>query len=244
VLHLPESSIPAGRRLHVNNRTFYLALSAILLAGTAGCSGAQAADDAPATKAAPTLNASAPRSTTYTRVLQTGAVLDLRNSVRITSETNHVGDAVSASFASAALTSRGDTVIPVGSTLSGSITAIQESGSPSEPGRLELAFGTLTIGSRNYPVQVSVTNMQSHLDKAGVTTGDAAKVAAGAVVGGIAGRLIGKNQTGTLVGAGAGAAAGAVYAHQTRNRAIVLLDGVPIGAVLSAPFTRSFTSRN
>lgn len=223
----------------MNNRSSYLALAAaMMLAGAEGCSGAKAADDAPAAQTI------VRRPTTYTRSLPSGAVLDLRNSVRITSETNHAGDAISATFASAALSSRGDTVIPVGATLSGSITAIQESDNPGDPGKLELAYNTLTIGPRNYPVQVSVRSMASRLDKAGVTTGDAAKVAVGATAGAIAGRLIGHNTTGTLIGAGTGAAAGAVYAHETRNRAIVLVDGMGVVAVLSAPFTRTFTSRN
>jgi hypothetical protein len=240
---LVESSIPAGRRLLVNNRTVYLALAAlVVLVGTAGCSGAQAAEDAAALKAAN--GAVANRTVTRSRVLPAGAVLDLRNAVRITSASNHVGDPVSATFASAALTSHGDTVIPVGATLSGTITGIAESGSPSSPGKLELSYTTLTIGSKIYPVQVAVTSLATHLDKAGVTTDDAAKVAVGAAAGAAAGRLIGHNRTGTLIGAGAGAAAGAAYAHQTRNRDIVLLDGAAIGAVLSDPFTRTFTTRN
>lgn len=226
----------------MQNRTGFLTLAALAaLTATAGCSGAQAADDTPK---AGVSTATTNRTVTYSRVLATGSVLDLRNAVRISSSTNHVGDPVSATFASAALNSRGDTVIPAGSTLSGNITAIGISGSPSSPGTLKLALNTLTIGSRNYPVQVDITSLATHLDKAGVTTSDAAKVAAGAVVGGVAGRLIGHNTTGTLIGAGAGAAAGAVYAHQTRDRDIVLLDGNVIGATLTAPFTRTFTARN
>jgi hypothetical protein len=233
----------------MQNRTVFLSLTALaILTATAGCSGAQAAADSPTLEPGanqPVTNQPvANRSVTRSRVLAAGTVLDLLNAVRISSASNHVGDPVSATFASAALTSHGDTVIPVGARLSGSITAIEESGKPSSPGKLQLAFETLTIGSRNYPVQVTVTSLATHLDRAGVTTDDAAKVAVGAAAGGIAGRLIGRNTTGTLIGAGAGAAAGAVYAHETRNRDIVLLDGVAIGAVLSSPFTRSFTTRN
>jgi outer membrane lipoprotein SlyB len=128
--------------------------------------------------------------------------------------------------------------------LSGSITRIAESGNPRQAGTLQLAFSTLTIGSQSYPVQVTVTSLATHLDKAGVTTEDAAKVAAGAAVGGIAGRVIGGNRTGTLIGAGAGAVAGTVYATQTRDRDIVLASGATIVAVLADPFTRSVTTRN
>lgn len=223
----------------MQKRTVFLTLvAAATLAATAGCSGAQTADDAAALKAAET------RSVTRHRVLAAGTVLDLRSGVRITSASNHTGDPVSATFASAALTPSGDTVIPVGAVLSGSITRIAESGGPRSPGTLQLAFSTLTIGSKNYPVQVTVTSLATHLDRAGVTTEDAAKVAAGAAVGGIAGRIIGGDRTGTLIGAGAGAAGGAVYANQTRDRDIVLSSGATIGAVLADSFTRSFTTRD
>jgi hypothetical protein len=229
----------------VKKRTVFLTLVGLAaLVATAGCSGAGAADDVPAINGGPSTTAAAPRSVTRERVLAAGTVLDLRSGVRITSASNHAGDPVSATFASAALTPRGDTVIPVGAVLSGSITRIAESGNPRQAGTLQLAFSTLTIGSTNYPVQVTVTSLATHLDKAGVTTEDAAKVAVGAAVGGVAGRVIGGNRTGTLIGAGAGAAAGTVYATQTRDRDIVLSSGAAIGAVLADPFTRSVTTRN
>jgi hypothetical protein len=219
----------------MHKRTVFLALAAVapLVVATAGCSGAQATDDAPSST-----TAAASSLVTHRRVLAAGAVLDLRSAIRITSASNHAGDPVSATFASAARTPGGDEVIPVGAVLSGSITRIAESGSPSSPGTLELVFGTLTIGARNYPIHVAVTSLATHKDAAGVTTEDAAKVAVGAAAGGIAGRLIGGNRTGTLIGAGAGAVGGAVYANRTRQRDIVLSSGAAIGAVLSGPFTR------
>ena len=227
----------------MHNRTVLLTLVAVAtLAATAGCSGARAADDAPSNKA--TVTGSVRQPVTRQRVLAAGTVLDLRSGVRITSASNHAGDPVSATFASAALTPSGDPVIPMGAVLSGSITRIAESGNPRSPGTLELAFSTLTIGSKNYPIHIAVTSLATHVDRAGVTTNDAAKVAVGAAVGGIAGRIIGGNTRGTLIGAGAGAVGGAVYANQTRDRDIVLSSGATIRAVLSDAFTRSFTTRN
>ena len=224
----------------MSKRTLFLTLVGVAaLAAITSCSGARAADDVPDADNAPT----AARSVTHVRTLAAGTALDLRSSVKITSASNRVGDPVSAVFETAALSSSGETVIPAGSVLSGSITRIAESGSANAPGTLELAFGTLTVGSKNYPIQITVTSLGTHLDAAGVTTEDAAKVAAGAAVGGIAGRLIGRNRTGTLIGAGAGAAAGVVYANRTRDRDIVLSSGATIGAVLADSFTRSFTTR-
>ena len=230
----------------------------VAVAAMAGCSGARAADDTPTADATPPQAvtaasravttagpavATAPRSSTHHRTLAAGTALDLRSGSNISSGSNHAGDPVTATFASATLTPRGDTVIPMGAVLSGSITTISQSGSPRSPGTIQLAFSTLTIGSTNYAVQVSVTSLATHLNRAGVTTNDAAKVAVGAAAGALAGRLIGGNRTGTLIGAGAGAAGGVVYATQTRDRDIVLSSGAVIGAVLADPFSRNVTTR-
>ncbi len=55
------------------------------------------------------------------------------------------------------------------------------------------------------------------------------------VVGGIAGRLLGGNKKGTVVGAVAGAAVGVGIAAATRDVDIILDAGVPIRLVLAAP---------
>ncbi|MEE8116688.1 MAG: hypothetical protein V3T28_06240 [Gemmatimonadales bacterium] len=62
------------------------------------------------------------------------------------------------------------------------------------------------------------------------------QVGAGAVVDGIAGRLIGGNRWGTIIGAVPGAAAGAGVAAATRDEDIFLDGGAPIRLVLTAPF--------
>jgi len=220
----------------MSKRTVLMAAMVVAaLVVVAGCSGARAEDELPA---------GVTSTTSRQRVLLAGTALDLRSNVLITSASSRAGDPVSATMASAALSARGDTVIPVGAVLSGTVVRIGESGSPGSPGTLQLALSTLTIGSRNYPVDVAVTSMATHLNKAVVTTEDAAKVAAGAAIGAIAGRVIGGNRTGTLIGAGAGAVGGTVYATQTRDRDIVLSKGAAIGAVLTERFSRTFTARN
>ena len=59
---------------------------------------------------------------------------------------------------------------------------------------------------------------------------------AGAVIGGIAGRLLGGNKKGTIIGAAAGAAAGTGYAAATRDVDIIMPAGALIRIILTAPF--------
>ncbi len=62
----------------------------------------------------------------------------------------------------------------------------------------------------------------------GVTSGDAAKVGAGAVAGAVLGRVLGGNKKGTIIGGIVGGAAGAAVAHQTKDSDIVLPAGAHI----------------
>jgi hypothetical protein len=57
-------------------------------------------------------------------------------------------------------------------------------------------------------------------------------------VGAIAGRLIGGNKTGTLVGAAVGTVAGAGVAVATKGEKVMIDTGAPIRIVLTAPFVR------
>jgi hypothetical protein len=55
------------------------------------------------------------------------------------------------------------------------------------------------------------------------------------VIGGIAGRVIGGDKTGTIIGAVVGAAAGAAVAVETANRDVVVAAGSTVGITLREP---------
>ncbi len=71
----------------------------------------------------------------------------------------------------------------------------------------------------------------------GVTAGQVEKTAGGAVIGGVAGRVIGGNAKGTVIGAVVGGVAGAVIAGQATHRDVVVAAGTPIVVTLSGPVT-------
>ena len=71
----------------------------------------------------------------------------------------------------------------------------------------------------------------------GVTTGDAAKVGAGAVAGAILGRVLGGNKRGTVIGGVVGGAVGAGVAATSKDSDIVLPAGAHIVVTVNKPLT-------
>ena len=237
-----------------------IALPVVLTAVAAGCSGAHAGGtagranmaDAPAAGVAAPASARAsaakrglagataripvPPVPPSPPTLDPGTSLAVANAALITSRHNHVGDPVVATAEAAAVSARGDTVIPAGAAFYGRVAAIAPAPNPHAHAVLRLAFDSVRIGDRGYPVHVEVVSLATTLQGRGVTAGTAAKVGAGAVVGGVAGRLIGRSTTGTVIGALAGGAGGAVWANATRNLDVVLPKGGTIRLKLTEPF--------
>lgn len=168
--------------------------------------------------------------------LGTGTDVELRNSVEINSRNARRGAAVTATAVRAVYSARGDTVIPAGAEFVGRVTAIAPAERPGAEGTLRIEFDSVRLNGRTLPIAVRVDSMAAVTKGRGVTAGDAAKVGAGAAVGGVAGRVIGGDRRGTIIGAAAGAAAGAVIAHNTRDVDIVL----PVGGVVHVALTRAF----
>ena len=166
----------------------------------------------------------------------TGTAVELRNSVEINSRNNRAGNAVTATAARAVYSARGDTVIPAGAEFVGRVIALAPAERPGLEGTMRVDFDSVRLNGRTLPIGTRVTSMASLTKGRGVSAGDAAKVGAGAVIGGVAGRVVGGDRRGTIIGAATGAAAGAVIAHNTRDIDIVL----PVGAAVQVALTRSF----
>jgi hypothetical protein len=168
--------------------------------------------------------------------LGSGTDVELRNSVELNSRNTRRGAPVTATAVRAVYSARGDTVIPAGAEFVGRVTAIAPAERPGAEGTLRIEFDSIRLNGRTLPIDVRVDSMAAVTKGRGVTAGDAAKVGAGAAVGGVAGRVIGGDRRGTIIGAAAGAAAGAVIAHNTRDIDIVL----PVGGVVHVALTRAF----
>ena len=226
----------------------------LVLGGLAACGGTKGGDDQVQTgsqggrTAASTRSGAAEKSASHKwtslfsrhdRSVASGTMLTVVNEQELGSQSTQAGERVVARVADAVLSRTRDTVIPAGAEFIGRVTDIQPAPHPDQWGTLHLAFDSLRTGGTVVPVDAKVDSLHAVMRGRGVTTTDAAKVGAGAVIGGIAGRIIGGNAKGTVVGAVAGGAAGGVIAHNTRTVDIVLPAGAAIHLELTRPFERA-----
>ena len=155
----------------------------------------------------------------------------------ISSRSAKSGDSFSASVLSDVQDSRGRVAIPAGALVNGTITEVKAAAGPNSSGTLTLAVSNVTVRGKNYPLDASISALDTERQGRGITTGDAAKVGAGAAAGAIVGQVIGKNTKGTVIGAVVGAAAGAGYAVATKDSDIRLPEGTHVVVTLQQRVT-------
>src|SRR5690349_2440855 len=160
--------------------------------------------------------------------LAAGTKVDIAAVDTISSRTAKPGDAFSARVVEDVRNAAGKIVIPAGSVVNGKITDVKPSPNPSTPGTLTLSVASITVRGKSYAIDASVDSLETIHKGRGVTTGDAAKVGAGAAAGAILGRVLGGNKKGTIVGGVIGGIAGAGVAASSKDSDIVLPAGAHI----------------
>ena len=160
--------------------------------------------------------------------LGVGTKMDIAATDTISSRTAKVGDAFSARVVEDVRNAAGKVVIPAGSVVNGKVTEVKPAPNPSTPGTLTLSVSSITVRGTSYAIDASVDSVETIHKGRGVTSGDAAKVGAGAAAGAILGRVLGGNKKGTIIGGIVGGAAGAAVAHETKDSDIVLPAGAHI----------------
>jgi hypothetical protein len=178
-----------------------------------------------------------PAPTSYT--LRAGTEVSLTANDSISTRHARAGDTFTATVSENVRDRSGHVVIPAGSTVSGSIVHAEPAPNPRASGQLDLAVTSVTVRGRSYTVEGTVESKDSVMQGRGVTGADAAKVGGGAVIGGIAGRVLGGNKKGTIIGGLAGGAAGAAAASRSRDVDIVLPAGAGMRVRLTSPLTVS-----
>lgn len=172
-----------------------------------------------------------------TRTLSSGARFDLAATDTISSRTSKTGETFTARVVADVKNAAGQVVIPAGATVNGTISDVKPAPNPRTPGTLTLTVTSVTVGGNTYPIEASVDSVATTRQGRGVTTGDAAKVGAGAVAGAVLGRVIGGNKKGTIIGGVVGGIAGAGVASSTKDADIVL----PAGAHIIVRLTKDLT---
>ncbi len=166
-------------------------------------------------------------------VLPSGTVISAAATDSITSQRNKVGETVTARISDDVRDENGRVIIPAGSTAQFTITALAPAENKSATrGTINLRLASVTVRGREYPIGGASTAVQHTLRGRGVTTGDAAKVGAGAAAGAIAGRILG-GKKGTVIGGVVGAAVGTGVAVETADRDVVVAPGAAITFTLN-----------
>ncbi len=160
--------------------------------------------------------------------LSAGTTIDMAATDTISSRTAQVGQPFTARVVDDVKNAAGQVVIPAGSTVNGTIAAVKPAPNPHTPGTLTLSVTSLSVRGHTYPIEGTIDSLETIHKGRGVTTGDAAKVGAGAVAGALLGRVLGGNKKGTIIGGIVGGAAGAAVAHETKDSDIVLPAGAHI----------------
>jgi hypothetical protein len=145
-----------------------------------------------------------------------GTTLNLHSSDKICTNTNAVGDHVTATLDGAVSGTNGAT-IPSGATVNMTVTQLKRSENSNDPIVIQFAVNSVTFGGKTYPLDASVTSASIDRVRDESRAKDVQKVGVGAVAGAIAGKLIGKSTKGAVIGGAAGAAAGAGIAAATAN---------------------------
>jgi hypothetical protein len=145
-----------------------------------------------------------------------GTTLTTHSNSRICTNTNAVGDHVTATVENTVSGSNGAT-IPAGATVNMTVTQLKRSENANDPVVMEFAVNSVTFGGHTYPIQATIESAAVERVKDQPQSKDIQKVAIGAVAGAIAGKIIGKSTKGAVIGGAAGAAAGAATAAATAN---------------------------
>jgi hypothetical protein len=145
-----------------------------------------------------------------------GSTLTTHANSRICTNTNAVGDHVTATVENTVSGSNG-AMIPAGATVNMTVTQLKRSENANDPVVMEFAVNSVTFGGHTYPIEGTVSSTSVERIRDEPQSKDVQKVAVGAVAGAIAGKILGRSTKGAVIGGAAGAAAGAATAAATAN---------------------------
>ena len=179
----------------------------------------------------------APATPASSRGLAAGTALTASTTSEVRSNKNKVGDSVTATIASDVKDNAGHVVIPAGSEVVLTVTAIKVSENKSDKtGTLTLKPTSVNINGTSHPLVATIQHVDTKLEGRKTSAGDVAKPAAGAAVGAVVGRVLGGSTKGAVIGGVIGGAVGAQRAVETKDRDVVLPAGTSVSLVLDESF--------
>jgi uncharacterized protein YfiM (DUF2279 family) len=176
-----------------------------------------------------------------TRTLAAGTAISAKFDAGISSRTHKAGQKLTGTVSSDVKDKSGRVVIPKGSKVHLTISAIHESENKSDKtGKLVLTPTKVVIAGRTYSLAGSAAALDRTLKDRKTNAGDLAKVGVGAGAGALLGTAVSGGSTkGAVIGGVAGAAVGTQRAVETQDRDVVVPSGSRLKVTLSAPFRRA-----
>jgi hypothetical protein len=187
---------------------------------------------APTTKAP----SSTGTSTARTGTVAAGTTLALASSAKVCTNTNAIGDNITATTTEATSGTNG-AAIPAGATVNMTVTNLKRSENVNDKIIMEFRVNSISFGGKTYPVEASIADADVEKVRDQPQSKDIQKVAVGAAAGAIAGKILGKSTKATVIGGAAGAAAGAATAAATANFQGCINQGARITVRLDAPLS-------
>ncbi|HJU89194.1 MAG TPA: hypothetical protein VJ672_07380 [Gemmatimonadaceae bacterium] len=145
-----------------------------------------------------------------------GTTLTLAAGERICTNTHKPGDRFTATVQEAVTGSNG-AVIPAGSKVVLQVSSVKHSENVGDKAVIGIAPQQVVMNGKSYPIDGSITSVQTESVRSTDKASDAKKVIGGAVAGAIIGQIIGKDTKSTVIGAATGAAAGTAVAMGTAD---------------------------
>ncbi|MBX9928533.1 MAG: hypothetical protein K2X99_06415 [Gemmatimonadaceae bacterium] len=154
---------------------------------------------------------------------------------KVCTSSHAVGDRVTTTL-SEALTGTNGVSVAAGSTVMLEVTQSAR-GENSKNAAIGFKVVSVEVNGATYTVDGTVSAPAPQIVRAQSTGDQAKKVAAGAAVGALAGKLLGKGTKSTVVGAAVGAAAGGAVAKNTADYNACLDPNTAISITLNGPLT-------
>lgn len=168
-------------------------------------------------------------------MLPEGTTIAATATETISSETHAVGDRLVVRVASDVSDSSGTVVIPAGSEVALTITAMAPAANKGGEGTLTFSVGDITINGESHGLDARVAGFAYDMKGTGVGAEEVGKTAVGGIAGAVIGTAVGGDK-GTVPGAIGGAAAGAAIADYTQDRHIVIAAGNQVTLELTGEF--------
>ena len=189
-----------------------------------------AATVAPA-PAAPPPPPEPPKPTYHDVTVASGTQIPLELLTSLSSETAEIETEVRGRTKQA-ITVGGETVIPAGATLTGSVTDVASSGKVKGLARLAVRFTSVSYSGQRHRISTEPLSFEAESTK----KQDAVKVGAGAGIGAAIGGILGGGK-GAGIGAAIGGGTGTAAVLATKGKEVELASGTAMTTVLSAPLT-------